>query len=61
MKARLCFAILTVKLIAGLSSGYAQTYGAVSIQAFLEIARLFSAEIEYSEGNMEFLLSLLDT
>lgn len=50
---RAAFAALSVHIIKGIFSGE-------SVEELIEIARMYSSEIEYCEDNMEYLLSLLE-
>ncbi len=55
IRERLAFAVISDKLLIGLCAAQRAT----SIHELTDIARQYSAEIEYSEVNMETLLSLL--
>ncbi len=57
--ARVAFCALSVQLIRSLAA-LLQKRGMLTTDSFLELARLYSAEIEYSDENTEILLDLLD-
>ncbi|MBE7019590.1 MAG: hypothetical protein E7413_06935 [Ruminococcaceae bacterium] len=56
---RILFAVLGVYVISSLASLQIKKKGNVSFADFMELTRLYSSEIEYSEENTEALLSLL--
>ncbi|MBQ3084567.1 MAG: flagellin lysine-N-methylase [Clostridia bacterium] len=56
--ARAAFCALSVQMIRHLAA-LLQRRGMLTIDSFLELARLYSAEIEYSDENTEFLFDLL--
>ena len=60
LKVRLAFSILSLRMLQGLCAGHAMACGAVSLADLCEIARQYSAEVEYSEGNMDALFALLE-
>ncbi len=57
---RILFAVLGVLMVSFLVSFKIGRRGSVSFEDFIEIVRLYSSEIEYSEENTERLLSLLE-
>ncbi len=60
LKVRLSFSVLSIWMLKGLCAGCAMAHGTVSLEDLTEIARQYSAEVEYSEGNMDALFALLD-
>ena len=56
---RIRFALLGLYVIQLLCANYEKRMGSVGISDFLDYARMYSAEIEYSEENTEFLLNYL--
>ncbi|MEE1013905.1 MAG: flagellin lysine-N-methylase [Clostridia bacterium] len=60
LRPRLGFALLSVTLLQGLCAAHAQNHGSVTPEDLAELARQYSSEVEYSEGNMETLLEFLD-
>lgn len=61
LRPRLGFALLSVTVLQGLCAAHAQNHGSVTMEDLTELARQYSSEVEYSEGNMETLLEFLDT
>lgn len=57
---RIAFVWLIVSLLRDLCALHRKTHGSVSIDDFIELCRLYSSEIEYSDENMLTLLSELD-
>ena len=49
------FAIVSAKLLAGICTGFYKKHGKLSLDDFIGFAREYSAEIEYSDENMEKL------
>lgn len=56
---RTAFACLCVDIIRSCWAAQREKYGKLDFERMCDIARLFSAEIEYSEENTETILSLL--
>ena len=52
------FAILSTKLLAGICTGFYNEHGKLTIEDFISFAREYSAEIEYSDENMEKLFEI---
>lgn len=59
LRARITFSVLSFQMIRALCAFQMQTQGSCTLDELVEFARLYSAEIEYSEENMEALLALL--
>ena len=53
---RAAFAVLSYKIIRALCHTHAVLHGEVTIDNLIEIARQYSAEIEYSDENVEMIL-----
>lgn len=60
LKERIGFSILSFYIIRALCISQAKQSGGVTINDLIEIARLYSSEIEYSEENIETLLHMLE-
>lgn len=56
---RLAFSVLSLRILQGLCAAHAMLHGSVSLEDLTELARQYSAEVEYSEGNLEALFTLL--
>lgn len=56
---RLLFCVLSTKIIKAICGAYYDKHGVFEFENLLEIARLYSSEIEYSEENIEMLLNEL--
>ena len=56
---RAAFAVLSYRMIHALCHTHAVLHGAVSIDDLLDVTRQYSAEIEYSDENVEALLDAL--
>ena len=54
------FALLSLRLIASISLGVFAKKGEISTEDFIELARLFSCEIEYSDQNTDKILDFLE-
>jgi len=59
LKERICFAVLSFYIIRALCVLQAQQSGCVTINELIDISRLYSSEIEYSEENIDTLLEML--
>ena len=57
---RILFAVLSVYMISSLASVQYQIKGTLTMESLLDLVRLYSSEIEYSEENTEVLLSSLE-
>ena len=57
---RLAFSVLSLRILQGLCASHAMVHGAVSLEDLTELARQYSAEVEYSEGNLNTLFALLE-
>ncbi|MBO5407809.1 MAG: flagellin lysine-N-methylase [Clostridia bacterium] len=57
---RILFATLGTLMISFLASVKKHITGVLTIESFIELARLYSSEIEYSEDNTEALLELME-
>lgn len=58
---RLAFSILSIKIIDALGKICFQQKGIVTLEDWVEIVRMYSSEIEYSEDNMQELMDVLST
>lgn len=58
LRARIAFAVLGFQMIRDLCAYQMQTRSSCTLENLVEFARLYSSEIEYSEENMDFLLSI---
>jgi len=56
---RLAFSILSVMMIRWLAAAEAEKLGSTDMDTWIEIARQYSAEIEYSQENIDALLQIL--
>lgn len=56
---RAAFAVLSYSIIRDLCRTHAVLHGSVDLDDLIEIARQYSAEIEYSDENVEALLDAL--
>lgn len=56
---RILFCILSTKIIKAICGAYYHKHGVFELENLLEIARLYSSEIEYCEENIETLLNEL--
>lgn len=59
LSARAAFSVLSVQIISYLCQLYFGKHGILPLAAVVEIARLYSSEIEYSQENMDTLLAIL--
>ena len=57
---RILFAVLAVHMVSALLSLQMKEKGTVSFADFIELVRLYSSEIEYSEDNTDVLLNVLE-
>ena len=55
---RVHFALVSVYMIGALWANCIETKGAITLEDMIEIVRLYSSEIEYSEENTEALMNL---
>jgi len=53
---RIGFALLSCYCIGALSASYIKEKGTVSMETMIDIVRMYSSEVEYSEENMETIL-----
>lgn len=60
LNTRLAFSVLSIKILKGLCVSHVMRHGSVSLKDLTELARQYSAEVEYSEGNMDALFALLE-
>ena len=58
--ARLQFAVQSYRMIKWISAIHFKKYGAIDLQIVAEIARIYSAEIEYSTDNIDALLDIFE-
>ena len=58
LRERIAFSILSVMMIDFLLSSHLKKQGIINIEDIIEISRLYSLEIEYSEDNIKTLLSV---
>ena len=56
---RAAFAVLSYRMIRALCHTHAALHGTVAMDDLIEISRQYSAEIEYSDENIEILLDLI--
>ncbi len=56
---RVKFCVLSTRVLMAACWGWAQVHGECGLDACAELARMYSAEIEYDEGNIEALLDKL--
>ena len=59
--ARLQFALNSVKMIMWVASVHCDRYGKIDAEILAEIARIYSAEIEYSTENIDALLEVFES
>lgn len=59
LKERIAFSLLCVMMIDYVLSGLLKKQGVIDINDIIEISRLYSSEIEYSEENIKTILSAL--
>ena len=57
---RICFAVISYYIIRALCVSHLQQSGEVTINDLIEISRLYSSEIEYSEENIEAILEMFE-
>ena len=55
---RVQFALMSCYLIGALFSCYLEKQGDIDFETMVELVRIYSSEVEYSEENMETLLTL---
>ena len=58
--ARVQFAVQSYKMIKWISAIHFKKYGTIDLQTVAEIARIYSAEIEYSTDNIDTLLDIFE-
>lgn len=58
--ARLKFAVLGCVIIGAMCNAHISKHGMLTLADLIEIARLYSSEIEYSQENIDYLLNVLD-
>ncbi len=56
---RVRFCVLSVRMLAALCFAHAERYGACTLADCVEYARMYSAEIEYDDENVDVLLDAL--
>ncbi len=59
LKGRVKFCVLSVRMLAALCRAHAEKYGTCTLADCAEYARMYSAEIEYDEDNVNTLLDAL--
>lgn len=50
------FALMSCYLIGALCENYKKTYGSIDLEIMADFARMYSAEVEYSEENLDALM-----